>query len=362
MPDLALAGVTVLDLSLNVGGVYCTKLLADLGADVIAIEPLDGHPVRRLGPFSGGQPHSDTGGMFQHLFSNKSTMALDLADPGHRQRVLDLAQGANILVESFQPGELAKLGLHWEALRALQPSLVYTSLTHFGQTGRYRDWQGEEIVDWALGGYMYFGGSPAREPLMVPHDQAMFHAGAQAAVATLAALRWSQRTGRGQQVDVSAVETVLSAHLWTVAHWTHAGKVMRRAGSEVIRCKDGWVRFLATRFDPMFFILMDRPDLVDDPRFVDRPTWTEHAMEVLDLLREWCLGQKKEDIFRRGQSLRIPVTPVYDAADLAESPELRERDWFLDAGKRSDAGIPRQAQRDAAESANQRDHTGIPAA
>ena len=330
MSELALAGLNVLDVSLNIGGAYCSKLLADLGAEVIAVEPPGGHPLRLHGPFPGDEPDPNRSGLFLHLFANKSILALDVGQEGARARLLGLAGDADLVIESFPPGELASRGLGFEELRGRRPGLVLTSITHFGQTGPYRHWQSEEIVDWALGGYMYFGGSADREPLMVPNNQSMLHAGAHGAIASLAALSWARRTGQGQHVDVSAVETLLSAHIWTVGNWTHAGKIMRRTTSETIRCKDGWVKFMMERFDPGLLLLIERPDLVDDPRFADRASWKANLPEIESMLNQWIGTHDKLQIFHGAQELRMPVTPVYDAADLVESAELKERDWFVD--------------------------------
>ena len=177
MSEGALTGLRVLDLSLELGGVSCTKLLADLGATVLMIEPPEGHPLRRRAPFVGGEPHPEKSALFLHYCANKGSVVLDFDSAEGRDRVLALAAGADLVVETFRPGRMAALGLHYEALRSRHPAAVLTSVTHFGQTGPYRDWEGEEIVDWALGGHMYFGGDAAREPLMVPFDQPQLNAG-----------------------------------------------------------------------------------------------------------------------------------------------------------------------------------------
>lgn len=367
MDTRAIAGLRVLDMSRGIAGAYCTKLLADLGAEVIFLEPPGGHPLRREGPFLTRLGRPDESGLFHFLCANKSAIIADVGVPSSEtgapspglardsqsrplpssperlgvrdrnrqerndeaERVRRLIAGANLVVEDGQPGEMASRGLGHAALKGLHPSLVVTSLTHFGPTGRWRDWEGSEIADWAMGGYMYFGGHPEREPLMIPCDQAAFHAGVQAAIGSLAALRWAKATGQGQRVEVSALEALLSAHIWTVARWTHHGQVMRRTGTDVTRCKDGFVRFLVNRYTPEMFLLVDRPDLMDDPRFADQPSWRKNYPEFRVILEEWCLGQSKDDIFRRGQELRIPCAPVWDAKDLSTSALLQERKWLV---------------------------------
>ena len=348
MTNLALAGLNVLDLSDSIGGAYCTKLLGDLGATVVMVEPPSGHPLRRQGPFVDGEPDPDRSGLFIHFCTNKRSVSLDLDQKVSRARVLDLAEDADIVVESFRPGRLAALGLGYEALKNRNPSLVLVSLTSFGQTGPYSRWQSEEIVEHALGGYMYFGGNPQREPLMVNNHQAALQGGAQAAIAALVA-RWeARRSGAGQWVDVSTVEAMLTAHIWTTAHWTHEGIVMRREGADTLRCKDGWVHFMRPmRADPAVFAMLERPDLVDDPRFTDQTHWIEHQDFIGELLRDWCSSRLKEDIFRTGQELRIPCAPVYTTEEQLKHPQIRSREWLVKvehpvAGEVAVPGFPYQ--------------------
>ncbi len=325
---MALSGVNVLDLSESIGGAYCTKLLADLGAETLLVErPGSGHPLRQTGPYR-DDPHIEESGLFLYYAANKRSVVCDLDTAEGRELIRRLATDADVVVEGFAPGYLDSIRLGYDALAFLNPSLVFTSITHFGQTGPYRHWKSDEIVDYAMGGYMYFGGHAEREPLMMNNNQPMLNAGAQAAIATLAALRWARKTGRGQRVDVSAVEAMLSAHAWTSTSWTHEGIVMRRTEPDCIRCKDGWVWFFLFRWDPTVFVLIDRPELMEDGRFADRQSWFDNRDEVIRILGEWCAEHTKDEIFRAGQELRIPVTPVNDASDLLRSSQLTARKWF----------------------------------
>ena len=349
----ALDGVNVLDLSESIGGAYCTKLLADLGASIILVErPGSGHPLREAGPFS-KDLDIEGSGLFLYYGANKKSVVCDIETESGQRTVRDLASGAEIVVESFAPGHLDALGLGYESLSALNPSLIMTSVTHFGQTGPYRHWKSDEIVDNAMGGYMYFMGHADREPLTMSNNQPMLHAGSQAAIATLAALWWMRKSGRGQHIDVSSVEAMLSAHAWTSAAWTHEGDIIRRSEPDCIRCKDGWVWFFTWRFEPTMFILIDRPELIDDPGFSDSKGWFDNRGQIIDLLKEWCADHTMEEIFRAGQELRIAVTPVNDSADLLKSEQLRARDWFQQvdhpvAGRTVLPGFPYQFGRSPA--------------
>lgn len=345
MTDLPLSGVRVLDIGMEIGSAYASKLLADLGATVLMVEPPAGHPLRRRGPYPGDKPHPDRSGLFIYYCSNKQRTVVDIERPQDRRRLLDLAAKSDIVIESFLPGRLAELGLDYLRLSRKHQALVLTSLTHFGQTGRWRHWQGEEIVSWALSGYMYFGGDPQREPLMVNNNQTQLHAGAHAAMASLAALWWARRTGQGQHVDVSAFEVMLTNHLWTSMQWTHEGIVVRRTGTDVIRCKDGWVHFAPMTLNPNTFVLIGKPELATDPRFLDTASWRQHQPEVTRMVAEWCMGRGKWEIWHLAQELQIPCAPVLDAGDLTTSEALRQRSFFLEvehpaAGRVTMPGFP----------------------
>ena len=328
MPEQALPGLRILDLSDSIGGAYCTRLLADLGADVLLVEPPDGHPLRRTGPFPGDVSHPEKSGLFLHFCANKRSVVLDLATPEGRANVRALAAEADLVVESRPPSISAPDGLDPVSLTALNRRLVVTSVTEFGLTGPYKDWQGEEIVHWAVGGYMHFVGSAEREPLLTPNHQAQQHAGGQAAIASLVALRRARIDGLGQHVDQSVMEAMLAAHNWTTTHWVFLGEEQKRTGSQLLRCKNGWVHFEATSLNPNFLLLAGRPDLLDDPRFVPEGEWTpERRDALLDVLRAWCATVTKEEAFEQAQDLGLPVAPAYDVADHMASPHLRARGW-----------------------------------
>ena len=215
----ALDDFVVLDLSLDTGGLYCTKLLADLGATVILVEPEEGHPLRHVGPFPDDLPHIEKSGSFLYFAANKKSICLDLTDSKDRKRVLDLAAGSDLVVETFKPGLLDSLGLGFDALKAVNNAVVLASSTHFGQTGPYRNWEGEAIIDFALGGYMYLGKSAEREPLMLPGSQAQLHAGVQAAIGSLAALWWARKTGgrkkqRGGAKNGGGIFSLKKVYFW----------------------------------------------------------------------------------------------------------------------------------------------------
>jgi len=258
----ALSDVRVLDLSTSVAGDYCTKLLADLGADVLKVEPPGGDPVRQLGPCRDGQQDIETGGLHLYLNANKRSIVADPETPAGRGRIRELSRAADILVETFAPGHLPARGLGYAALAKENPRLIYASLTPFGQSGPWKDWQSDEIVEFAVGGYMYFAGDAEKPPLMVPGFQGGFQLGTQAAVGIMAALFHQRETGAGQQIDASGMEAFLSAHSWLTTAWSHTGTVLRRTVSDLTRCKDGWVYYFQGPFNTNVLLLLERPDEV----------------------------------------------------------------------------------------------------
>ena len=327
-PSRPCRGIRVLDLSTEIGGAYCTRLLADLGADVLMVEPPGGHPLRFHGPFPDGKEDPEKSGLFLHLCANKGGLTLDVESESGRARVLELAGQADLVVETFKPGRMEALGLGFDVLSARRPGLVVASITHFGQYGPYEQWEGEEIVDYALGGYMYFGGSPDREPLMVPNNQPQLQAGVQSAIACLTGIWNARKTGQAQHIDASSVEAMLSVHSWTHALWTHQGTVLQRTGANAVKCADGWVMFVMPYINQNFLLMIERPDLMDDKQ-VRSATWrTNHPEEMRPLLEQWCAPRTREEVFQAGQELRMPVAPVYDAADLFQTPYVAARNWF----------------------------------
>lgn len=323
----ALAGLRVLDLAGGVAGGYCSKLLADLGADAILVEPPEGDACRRLGPFPGDVENPEQSGLFLSLHAGKRNVVADLESAEGIALVKRLAKDADVLLTADQPDALARRGLDVDELQHANPALVHVSLTHFGLTGPYRDWQGDEITDYAMGGYLFFGGDPERGPLMVPGFQAQHHAGMQGAIAALVALGERDRSGLGQVIDVSTVEAMLSAHSWTSVSWSHEGQVMGRMPTDLIRCADGWVFFMLTNLEGLA-VLIERPDLLDDMRFSTVLNRLQHRTELQEIVGHWCAGQTMESIYRRGQELRVAVTPVHTVRDLAASAQLESRDWF----------------------------------
>jgi len=335
MPDQALAGLLVLDLSEHVSGPYCTKLLADYGAEVIKIEkPVLGDASRGMGPFADDHPDPEKSGLFLFLNGNKKGVTLNLESREGAALFEKLVQKADILVENFRPGVMASLGLAYEALAEVTPSLILTSISYFGQDGPYRDYQGSDIVAQAMGGLMQLTGDPEREPLKIPGSQAEFQAGLNAAVATLVAVYFRDQTGEGQWIDVSVQEAVASILEGAVTTHSYSGLTRNRMGSRhhlqcpsrVMPCQDGWIHVQAGANWDHFAAFLGAPELME-PRLASILRY-HYADEVEELIQPHLMTHGAGELFSSGQEWRIPFAMVLGIDELMADPQYRARGFF----------------------------------
>ena len=338
MQQAALDGVRVLDLTHYIAGPYCTKLLADFGAEVIKIErPPAGDPARHIGPFFHDLPHPEGGALFLHLNTNKQSLTLNLKSAEGRAIIRRLIPMVDIVVENFRPGVLAELGLDYVTLAALNPRVVLTSISNFGQTGPYRDLKASEIVEYAMGGPMNVTGHATREPLKLGGNIVQYHAGAVAAYASLIALWSAETTATGDWIDVSIYETQASSRDRRTIYLTgyaytgetstrHGGSIRPLAG--VRPTGEGYINLTGagTRLAGVLRMI-GHEDLLADPRFSDpaaarRPEVLE---EVEALYLGWLQDQTKYDAVARAQELHVLAAPVNTIADLFADPHFRAR-------------------------------------
>ena len=352
MPEnaLILGDLRVLDLSEDIAGPFCTKLLAGLGADVLKVEPPGtGDVSRRAGPFVHAAPHAEQSAAFLYLNTGKKSITLDIRSQTGAGIVQRLAQECDILVESFNAGYLAQRGLGYAALERLNPGVIYTSITPFGQTGPYRDYQGSELVAQAMGALMHTIGLPDKEPLRVGGNTALYTTGMSAFSATMLALYVRDAEGHGQHVDVSAMETITVAQIHaSIQH--QFGRMPTRRASTLVRAQDGWVHAgleRGVREDTWARVcaLMGRPELADDPKFNTREARREHQQELLALISAWTATRPKEEIYHTLQGLRTVAGYVATVADLGTSPQLLAREFWQcidhpDAGMATYPGAP----------------------
>lgn len=334
----ALSSLRVLDLSSGIAAGSCCALMAGLGADVIKIEPPQGDPLRSAGPFLDDVPDPERCGTFLYLNQGKKGITLDVESEAGAALFRRLAEGVDVVVEDFPPGRLGTLGLDYPSLEKLNPRLVMTSITPFGQDGPYRDWKGSEIVCYALSGQLYTYGDPGREPLKPGGSIGLYFAGLAAFAATTTALVSRVWTGEGQRIDLSITEAVASMVEPALAEW-HGGNVMRRTGNGgraaaqgQYQCLDGFVQVSTTVGNEASFQrfpqLMGIPEL-SDPRFASGDGRAQHRDEIDALMKPWLAERPKLEIYQAAQALRLPFGYACTTEDLLNSPQFRARDWFV---------------------------------
>lgn len=335
MGEHLLGGITVLDLSEGVSGPYCAKLLAGMGAEVIKVErPGGGEASRRAGPFPGDEPDVETSAPYLYLNTGKKSVTLDLETERGADALRRLSEGCDVFIESGAPGRMAALGLDYDSLAARNPGLVYVSITPFGQTGPYRDYQGGDVVAQAMGALMHTVGLPDREPLRIGGSVVLYAVGTAAFSGALLALYARDFTGEGQHVDVSAMEAVTVAQIHASIHHQF-GRIPARRESALVRAADGWVSpglEIGVREDIWARVceVMGVPELADDPAFSTREARREHQQDVLAIVGEWAATQTKEDIYHTLQGMRTIAGYVADVEDLLDSGQLRDRGFFQD--------------------------------
>lgn len=341
MTEQALDGIGVLDLSDGISGSYCAKMLAGFGAEVIKIEkPGAGDSTRCMGPFPDDIPHPEKSGAFLYHNTGKKSVTLNIGTASGRDLFRQLVAGADVLVENFQPRVLPKLGLDYPALSAINPGLVMTSITGFGQTGPYRDFKMESIIGYALGGHQYINGEPDREPIQGAGPQPEYLGGVHGFYGTVAGLYARDDTGHGCHVDVSIMECLAGFHQFNIIRYTYAGEIKRRTGNRyegfsaitIYPCKDGHIALSASSpvQQELLFALVEMPDLAEDLAGFGSPPG-DAALDAFDeRLMPWFRERTKEEIFHTCSQWRIPCAPVTHPGELLDDPHFRERGFWTE--------------------------------
>ncbi|UCC60962.1 MAG: CoA transferase [Dehalococcoidia bacterium] len=346
MTDLALSDIKVIDLTWHIAGPYCTKLLADYGAEVIKVEkPGVGDPARRVGPFYKDDPHPEKSGLFLHLNTNKKGITLNLKTATGKKIIQELVKDADILIENFRPRVMPDLGLDYQSLEQLNPSLLMVSISSFGQTGPYCDFRATEIVEYAMGGEMCSTGIAGREPLKLGGNVGQYQAGTVAAVSTMGALYAARSRGLGQHIDISIMETQAGStdrRAIYLLGYACAGVLTTRwpPPREAVRmlimpqgvypCKDGFINTLSLpQWWPRYLEAMKMPELKDDPRFQNIFS-AEAGMEFDAIWYSWLADHTREELFKRFLKAQIASAPVNSPADILNNVHLQERGYFAE--------------------------------
>ena len=333
-----LDGLKVLDLTHYVAGPYTTRLMASQGADVIKIErPGGGDASRRMGPFPGDAPHPEKSALFLYLNTGKKSVTLNLKSGVARPILRHLLKWADVLVENFRPGVMERLGLDYDRVAAINPQLVMTSISNFGQTGPYRGYGAREINLYAMGGLMYITGDPEREPLHMAARLAQYGAGQNAFAGTLGALLHRDISGEGQHVDVAISEYLATILENALSQYSYTGSNFRRTGNRgygraawgPYPCKDGYVGVIAGPDHkwPEMAELMGIAELAEE-RFGDRAGRAENADELDALMLPWLMQHDRHEIFERAQHRGLAFAYVATPEDILSWEHLRERGFF----------------------------------
>ena len=341
MPDAALSDIRVIDLSQGIAGGYCTKLLADYGADVIKVEPPGtGDRTRSLGPFPDDVPSTEAGGMHLHLDTNKRSVTLDISTRSGQVILRKLLAKADVLVESERPGTLAEYRLGYDDLKGDFPDLVYCSISGFGQTGPYRNYQANSIIAMALSGIMYVTGNPDREPLSTGSEAAEYFAAIQAWIGILAALELRAREGGGDHLDVAITDSLAPADEYNTGFYTALGAIRKRFYSrhafgypnDIYPTQDGYIVVIPAvqGFPTGLALLVEQPELAEHELFTNGGQRIFRWREFDELILPYLRTHTSREILERAQELRMPFAPVLDAKTLLEDPHLAERGFLVE--------------------------------
>ncbi len=356
--ECMLSDYRILDLA-DDKGVYCAKVLADLGADVIKIEPPGGDPSRSIGPFYKDIPDPEKSLYWWAYNTSKRGITLSIETADGKDIFQKLVKTADVVVESFPPGYMDSLGLGYSALSEINPGIIMTSITPFGQTGPYKDWKAPDLVGCALGGQAFVTGDDDRPPCRIGFPQAYLHAGNHAATGTLAALYYREFSGEGQHVDVSMQEAVVWTLMNVIQFWDlmrfnmFRGGATRMMGTPRCRvafpCKDGHVAFLigggqlASISMPPIIKWMAEEGMLgafEDKKDWEPKDWSEKVdawaltQEQVDAwensLIDFFANKTKAELYEQALKRRIILYPCSTTKDMVDNIQLKERGFYVD--------------------------------
>ncbi|UCG83403.1 MAG: CoA transferase [Dehalococcoidia bacterium] len=342
MAEQPLSDVRILDLTWHIAGPFCTKLFADYGADVIKIErPGQGDPARGLGPFHEDDPHPEKCGLFLYLNTNKRSITLNLKTQTGKRIFKDLVEDIDIIVENFSPHVMPGLGLDYESLEKINPRLVMTSISNFGQTGPYRDFKSSELIIYAMGGAMCTTGVGDCEPVKKGMNVMQYQGGNTAATATMIALFGARANGIGQHVDVSLMETQMGAidrRMSELLAYEYNGELTPRMDIAgllqypygIFPCGDGYVDVAGG------FMFLNRIEKVLKIPIME----TYGGANQFDVNRReeflaniwypWVLERTRREIVEACQEGRVMSAPINTTEDLLRESQLQERDFWAE--------------------------------
>ena len=338
----------VLDLTEG-GYLIAGRVLGDLGADVIAVEPPGGNPSRNIGPFYKDSLDPEKSLFWFAYSTNKRSITLDIETAEGKELFRRLVKTADFVLESFPPGYMGGLSLGYEALSEINPRIIMTSITPFGAAGPYADYKASDLTTWAMGGFLGTTGAADRPPVWVSFPQASLHAGNNAAAASMIAHWYREMSGEGQHIDVSTQQCIALSQYGSVRAWEFMK--MERARMEHNKrflhpCKDGEVFILLQGGASVVYYTsgrrlveyMDENNMASDwlrefdwVRSYDAATVTEDVIDrIVEEVSQFFLTKTKKELYEEALKRRILLFPVANTKDVYENPQLEARDFWVD--------------------------------
>ena len=335
MVTSALDGIRVLDVTQVMAGPYCAMLLCDMGADVIKVEAPGGDSSRRMAGAEGNDSAA-----FNAVNRGKRGIVVDLKQPRGQTVLRRLAAGADVVVENYRPGVMARFGLDYESLAAASPRLIYASISGYGQTGPAAGRGGFDLVAQGVSGLMSVTGEPDRPPVKVGVPLTDLGAGLFAVIGILAALQHRARTGRGQQVDTALVDAGVALSVWEATELFSSGQVPRPLGSahrmsapyQAVRCSDGYITLGAAN-DRIFRRLAEvlgHPEWVDDADFASDGGRVRHRQRLAAAIEEVTARHSRAHWLAELDAHDIPCGPIQDYREVMEDPQVRAREMVVE--------------------------------
>ena len=344
---LPLSDLTVVEVAESVAGAFCGRMLAGFGARVMKVErPPRGTWTRYAEPQLNGRDAPEAGALYLYDNMGKESLVLDWKTEEGKQTLLNLARSADVLIDDWQPQTRRELGIDNDSVQSLNPALINLSMTPFGLSGPYADWQSTPLISLALGGYLYLSGEEDREPLMLPGYQAQRLTAMKGYAGIMLALRAREITGRGQQVEVSEMEALASLHQFTFVSHEYDGIIRKRAGVRLatgrrtggypittLACKDGYITFSASAAHQWDYVcaMIGREDLLIDPRFSAFQSLKDAADEIDEILLEWVADKTRQEIVELAAGVySVPASPVFDLSETLRDGQYAERGLFAE--------------------------------
>jgi crotonobetainyl-CoA:carnitine CoA-transferase CaiB-like acyl-CoA transferase len=347
----ALEGIRVIEVCQNLAGPYCCTMLADMGADVIKVEPPAGDHSRHIGRhFTEGESHA-----FMNLNRSKRSIVIDLKNPEGKKVLEGLVAGADVLVENNRPGMLERMGLGYEDLRKVNPKIIYATISGYGRTGPMAERGGYDLISQGFSSLMSFTGEPGRPPAKIPVPICDLNGGMYTAFSVLSALLYRNRTGKGQRIDTSLTDAGLGYTVWHSSQFFPSGEPPVRKGSaheisapyQAFRSSDGY--FVAAGVSQPNWERMcqaiGRPDLIDREEYATPKARGANYLALADELQEVFENEPRDVWIERLEGVKVPCGPIHDMKEAFDHPQIQAREMAVEvdhpkAGRITVLGVP----------------------